>query len=142
MTLLFANRTSRTVMFLEELEDLKDRYPERFHLVHVLSREVQDAELLSGRLDAARLTKITETLVPAETVDEWFLCGPYEMVIDLRDALVGAGGRHDPHPLRAVPRREGAAASPRPVRRRAGRGLARSRSRSTGAARPSGSRRG
>jgi ring-1,2-phenylacetyl-CoA epoxidase subunit PaaE len=91
VTLLFANRTSRTVMFLEELEDLKDRYPGRFHLVHVLSREAQDAELLSGRLDGARLTKITETLVPAETVDEWFLCGPYEMVIDLRDALVEVG---------------------------------------------------
>ena len=91
VTLLFANRTSRTVMFLEELEDLKDRYPGRFHLVHVLSREAQDAELLSGRLDAARLTKITESLVPADSVDEWFLCGPYEMVIDLRDALVEVG---------------------------------------------------
>ena len=52
-TLIYANRTSRTVMFLEELEDLKDRYPGRFHLIHVLSREAQDAELLSGRLDAA-----------------------------------------------------------------------------------------
>ncbi|MDP9318157.1 MAG: phenylacetate-CoA oxygenase/reductase subunit PaaK [Actinomycetota bacterium] len=91
VTLLFANRTSRTVMFLEELEDLKDRYPGRFHLVHVLSREAQDAELLSGRLDGARLTQITETLVPAEGVDEWFLCGPYDMVIDLRDVLVAAG---------------------------------------------------
>ncbi len=91
VTLLFANRTSRTVMFLEELEDLKDRYRERFHLVHVLSREAQDAELLSGRLDAARLTRITESLVPAAGVDEWFLCGPYEMVIDLRDALVDIG---------------------------------------------------
>lgn len=88
VTLVFANRTSRTIMFLEELEDLKDRYPSRFHLIHVLSREAQDAELLSGRLDAARLTKISETLVPAETVDEWFLCGPYEMVVDLRDALL------------------------------------------------------
>ncbi|MEJ7628998.1 MAG: FAD-binding oxidoreductase, partial [Nocardioidaceae bacterium] len=90
VTLLFANRTSRTIMFLEELEDLKDRYPGRFHLIHVLSREAQDAELLSGRLDGARLTKITETLVPAETVDEWFLCGPFDMVVDLRDALVEA----------------------------------------------------
>jgi ring-1,2-phenylacetyl-CoA epoxidase subunit PaaE len=91
VTLLFANRTSRTVMFLEELEDLKNRYRDRFHLMHVLSREAQDSELLSGRLDAARLTKITETLVPTETVDEWFLCGPYDMVMDLRDALVQAG---------------------------------------------------
>lgn len=91
VTLLFANRTSRTVMFLEELEDLKDRYGSRFHLVHVLSREEQDAELLSGRLDGARLTKITEMLVPTETVDEWFLCGPYDMVMGLRDALVDIG---------------------------------------------------
>jgi ring-1,2-phenylacetyl-CoA epoxidase subunit PaaE len=91
VTLIFANRTSRTIMFLEELQDLKDRYRDRFHLIHVLSREAQDAELLSGRLDAARLTKISETLVPAETVDEWFLCGPYDMVVDLREALTGLG---------------------------------------------------
>jgi ring-1,2-phenylacetyl-CoA epoxidase subunit PaaE len=96
VTLIFANRTSRTVMFLEELEDLKDRYRDRFHLIHVLSREAQDAELLSGRLDAARLTKISETLVPAETVDEWFLCGPFDMVVDLREALstLGVDGAH------------------------------------------------
>lgn len=88
VTLVFANRTSRTIMFLEELEDLKDRYGSRFHLMHVLSREPQDSELLSGRLDAARLTKITETLVPPETVDDWFLCGPFEMIVELRDALL------------------------------------------------------
>lgn len=90
-TLLFMNRTSRSVMFLEELEDLKDRYADRFHLVHVLTREPQDAELLSGRLDRARLTRITQSLVPADTVDEWFLCGPYAMVMELRDALVDIG---------------------------------------------------
>lgn len=91
VTLVFANRTSRTVMFLEELEDLKDRYGSRFHLIHVLSREEQDSELLSGRLDETRITKITETLVPAESVDEWFLCGPYDLVMTMRDALVSAG---------------------------------------------------
>lgn len=91
VTLIFANRTSRSVMFLEELEDLKNRYPGRFHLIHVLSRESQDAELLSGRLDAARLTKINETLVPAQSVDDWFLCGPYGMVVDLRTALLEQG---------------------------------------------------
>jgi ring-1,2-phenylacetyl-CoA epoxidase subunit PaaE len=91
VTLIFANRTSRSVMFLEELEDLKDTYPDRFHLIHVLSREAQDAELLSGRLDAGRLTKINETLVPIETVDDWFLCGPFEMVVDLREALLEQG---------------------------------------------------
>ena len=91
VTLIYANRTSRSIMFLEELEDLKDRYRGRFQLIHVLSREEQESELLSGRLDAARLTKITETLVPVETVDDWFLCGPYAMVLDLREALLAQG---------------------------------------------------
>lgn len=90
-TLVYANRTSRSVMFLEELEDLKDRHGSRFQLIHVLSREEQDAELLSGRLDAARLTKICETLVPAETVDEWFLCGPFALVSGAREALLALG---------------------------------------------------
>ncbi len=91
VTLVYVNRTSRTIMFLEELEDLKDRYGGRLHLIHVLSREAQDTDLLSGRLDAARLTKITETLVPPETVDDWFLCGPYDMVVELREALTDQG---------------------------------------------------
>jgi ring-1,2-phenylacetyl-CoA epoxidase subunit PaaE len=96
VTLIYTNRTSRTIMFLEELEDLKNRFGARFHMIHVLTREAQDAELLSGRLDAARLTKINEQLVPVESVDEWFLCGPFDMVHELRDALVeqGADARH------------------------------------------------
>jgi ring-1,2-phenylacetyl-CoA epoxidase subunit PaaE len=90
-TLLYGNRTSRSVMFVEELEDLKDRYPDRFHLIHVLSREPSDSELLSGRIERDRFTRITGALVPVDTVDEWFLCGPYGMVIGLRDALVESG---------------------------------------------------
>jgi ring-1,2-phenylacetyl-CoA epoxidase subunit PaaE len=90
-TLLYANRTSKSVMFLEELEDLKDRYPERFHLVHVLSREQQDVELLSGRIDSERLRRFADTILPVDTVDEWFLCGPQEMVVDLRRTLLDLG---------------------------------------------------
>jgi ring-1,2-phenylacetyl-CoA epoxidase subunit PaaE len=91
VTLLYANRTSRSVMFLEELEDLKDRYRDRFHLVHVLSREPQDVEMFSGRLDGARLQRFLDTILPADTVDEWFLCGPYDMVTELRGTLTAAG---------------------------------------------------
>ena len=90
-TLLYANRTSRSVMFLEELEDLKDRYPDRFHLVHVLSREPQEVELFSGRIDGARLRRFFATILPPDTVDEWFLCGPYAMVRELRETLLAAG---------------------------------------------------
>jgi ring-1,2-phenylacetyl-CoA epoxidase subunit PaaE len=91
VTLVYANRTHRTVMFLEEVEDLKDRYPDRFQLVHVLSREPQEVELFSGRLDADRMSRILDALLPPDTVDEWFLCGPFEMVSDLRKLLVSEG---------------------------------------------------
>jgi ring-1,2-phenylacetyl-CoA epoxidase subunit PaaE len=90
-TVLYGNRTSRSVMFVEDLEDLKDRYPDRFHLIHVLSREPSDSDLLSGRIDRDRFTRITRALVPLDGVDEWFLCGPYAMVIGLRDALTESG---------------------------------------------------
>jgi ring-1,2-phenylacetyl-CoA epoxidase subunit PaaE len=91
VTLVYGNRTAGSVMFLEELADLKDRYPDRFRLVHVLSREPQEAELLSGRLDPPRLRRILAALVPPETVDEWFLCGPFEMVEGAREVLAEAG---------------------------------------------------
>jgi ring-1,2-phenylacetyl-CoA epoxidase subunit PaaE len=95
--LVYANRTHRTVMFLDELHDLKDRYPERFQLVHVLSREEQDVELFSGRLDGDRLNRILEALLPPDQVDEWLLCGPQQMVVDLRDVILAHGV--DPHML-------------------------------------------
>ena len=91
VTLLYGNRTHSSVMFLEELEDLKDTYPDRFQLLHVLSREPQEVELFSGRLDADRMGRILDGLLPPDTVDEWFLCGPFEMVSDLRKLLVKEG---------------------------------------------------
>ena len=91
VTLIYANRTHRTVMFLEEVEDLKDRYRERLQLIHVLSREPQEVELFSGRLDTDRMQRIIDSLLPVDTVDEWFLCGPFDMVSSLRKLLVAEG---------------------------------------------------
>jgi ring-1,2-phenylacetyl-CoA epoxidase subunit PaaE len=79
-TLLYGNRTIGSVMFLEELADLKDRYPSRFHLVHVLSREAGEVELFHGRLDPQRLNRLFDVLIDPSEVDEWFVCGPYGMV--------------------------------------------------------------
>jgi ring-1,2-phenylacetyl-CoA epoxidase subunit PaaE len=90
-TLVYGNRYARSVMFVEELSDLKDRYPARLHLVHVLSREPGDARLLSGRLDAARIGGILDGLLDPAGVDEWFLCGPYGMVSDARAVLASRG---------------------------------------------------
>ena len=95
--LVYANRTHRTVMFLDDLHDLKDRFPDRFWLVHVLSREQQDVDLFSGRLDGERLTRILDALMPAGDVDEWFLCGPQQMVVDLRQVILDHGV--EPHAI-------------------------------------------
>ena len=94
-TLVFGNRRTSSVMFLEELQDLKNAYPDRFQLVNVLSREVQDVELFSGRIDRERLERLTDLLVPVDTVDEWYLCGPFGMVEDARAVLAERGA--DPH---------------------------------------------
>jgi ring-1,2-phenylacetyl-CoA epoxidase subunit PaaE len=89
--LIYANRTHRSVMFLDDLHDLKDLHPERFQLVHVLSREEQDVELFSGRLDGDRLNRILGALLPPDQVDQWLLCGPQQMVLDLREVIVADG---------------------------------------------------
>jgi len=87
VTLLYGNRRTDTVMFGDELADLKDRYPARLQLVHVLSREPRDVALFSGRLDSERLTTLLDTIVPTSDVDHWWLCGPYGMLTDAESAL-------------------------------------------------------
>ncbi len=90
-TLVYGNRDSSSVMFADDLADLKDRYPTRLQVVHVLSREPQDAELLHGRIDGARLTRLLDAVVPPETVDQWLLCGPFGLVEEARRVLTGRG---------------------------------------------------
>ncbi|NVI92512.1 1,2-phenylacetyl-CoA epoxidase subunit PaaE [Actinomadura sp. BRA 177] len=89
VTVLYGNRRSGTVMFADELADLKDAHPDRFELVHVLSQEPREAELFTGRLDADRLRALLPLLVPVPDVDHWWLCGPFGMVTDARDVLQG-----------------------------------------------------
>ncbi|WUH98598.1 phenylacetate-CoA oxygenase/reductase subunit PaaK [Spirillospora sp. NBC_00431] len=87
VTVLYGNRRSTTVMFADELADLKDAHPDRFELVHVLSQEPREAELFSGRLDADRLRVLLPRLVPVTEIDHWWLCGPFAMVKDARRVL-------------------------------------------------------
>jgi ring-1,2-phenylacetyl-CoA epoxidase subunit PaaE len=90
-TLVYGNRDTGSVMFLEELADYKNRFPERLQLVNVLSREPQDAELLHGRIDETKLGRLLDTLVPPSTVDDWLLCGPFAMVQQVHETLVARG---------------------------------------------------
>jgi ring-1,2-phenylacetyl-CoA epoxidase subunit PaaE len=91
VTLVYGNRTAGSVMFADELADLKDVHPERFHLIHVLSRESTDVDLFSGRIDSERLRRMIDTLLPVHSVDEWFLCGPYAMVVGAQRLLLERG---------------------------------------------------
>ncbi len=93
--LVYVNRTINSIMFLEELEDLKNRYPDRFQLVHVLDEEPLDVEILSGRLDAGRLNRILDVLVLPDDVDEWFLCGPLPMTDVAREVLLAHGASEE-----------------------------------------------
>ncbi|MFI9104021.1 2Fe-2S iron-sulfur cluster-binding protein [Streptomyces fildesensis] len=89
--LVRSDRTAASTMFLEEIADLKDRYPDRLQLVNVLSREDQQAGLPSGRLDQERLTALLPALLSVETVDGWYLCGPFGLVRGAEQALRGLG---------------------------------------------------
>ncbi|MGP0224891.1 1,2-phenylacetyl-CoA epoxidase subunit PaaE [Paenarthrobacter sp. NCHU4564] len=89
--LIYANKAAMDVMFLEELADLKDKYPSRLALHHVLSREQRIAPLMTGRIDAEKLQSLLSSAIHAEDVDEWFLCGPFELVQLCRDTLASRG---------------------------------------------------
>ena len=91
VTLIYGNRTTGSVMFAEELADLKNRYGARLDLVHVLSREPRDVELFSGRLDADRLRRLLTVLVPVDGVDHVWLCGPFGLIADAREVLADLG---------------------------------------------------
>jgi ring-1,2-phenylacetyl-CoA epoxidase subunit PaaE len=87
--LLFGNRTTRDVMLVDEVADLKDVYPDRFQVVHVLSREQQGSDLVSGRLEGARLKALVHAF--GQGVDAWYLCGPFGLVEGAKEVLAAAG---------------------------------------------------
>ena len=94
-SLVYGNRTTNSIMFLDELEGLKDRYRDRFQLFHILSREGSDVPILSGRIDADKLRLIHERLIGSHPVDGWYLCGPYEMVMEAHATFNELGVKED-----------------------------------------------
>lgn len=89
-TLVYGNRTAASVMFLEQLADFKDRYADRFTVLHVLSREPREAPLLSGRIDRERLPLLLRAVDPGPQA-QFYLCGPMEMVDTAKDVLSAEG---------------------------------------------------
>ncbi len=90
-TLVYGNRRLASTMFLEPLWALKDRYLPRLALYHVFSREVQEIDLFNGRIDAAKAGAFLEALIPPESIDEAFVCGPASMIDEVASALAAAG---------------------------------------------------
>jgi ring-1,2-phenylacetyl-CoA epoxidase subunit PaaE len=91
VTLLYGNRRSDSVMFADEVADLKDAYPARMCVIHVLSREPQEVELFNGRLDAGKLRTLLPVSVDVAAVDHWWLCGPFGMVAGAIEVLTELG---------------------------------------------------
>lgn len=89
--LVYGSRTRGSIIFREELEDLKNRHLTRLSIYHVLSREPQELELLTGRIDAARVRTFCRSVTRPETVDAWFLCGPAPMIGEAARVLEALG---------------------------------------------------
>ena len=79
VTLIYGNRTVSSIMFKEDLDALKDRYPSRFSLLHILSRQPQDVDLFNGRIDREKLEQLFDGLIDLTHQDEVFICGPMRM---------------------------------------------------------------
>jgi ring-1,2-phenylacetyl-CoA epoxidase subunit PaaE len=81
--LFYGNRSTGGMLFREALEELKDRFMQRFSLFHVISGEEQDIPILHGRLDGEKVRVLLRSLVPAASVDHVFVCGPIGMSEDI-----------------------------------------------------------
>lgn len=90
VALIYGNRTTQSIIFREALEDVKDRFMDRFTVHHVLSREHQEIPLFDGRIDGAKLDALLHTL-PQGSIDHAFLCGPGGLIEDGRAALLRFG---------------------------------------------------
>jgi ring-1,2-phenylacetyl-CoA epoxidase subunit PaaE len=90
-TLVYGNRTKNSILFKEELEALKDKFIDRFRIYHILSRETTDVEINNGRIDVGKLELLCSKLIDLKTCDEFFVCGPEEMIFCIKGYLEGRG---------------------------------------------------
>lgn len=89
--LFYLNGTVKSIIFKEEIEQLKNVYFNRFEIFYFLTKEHRSSELFNGRFSKEKLQVLTEKIIDIETTDECFICGPEEMIFLLRDELVSAG---------------------------------------------------
>lgn len=95
ITLIYGNRDSSSIMFLEELSAIKDKFIERFQMFNFLSAEDEEVELFNGRLDSAKIAEVLEELIDSTSIDAAFICGPGPMMDAAEAALIAAGVAKD-----------------------------------------------
>ena len=93
--LFYGNRSTSSMLFREALEELKDRFMQRFSVFHVISGEEQDIPILHGRLDGEKVRVLLRSLVPASSVDHVFVCGPLGMSEDIENTCREIGIAED-----------------------------------------------
>ena len=86
-TLVYANRAVSSIMFREEIEDLKNRFMGRLSVIHVLEQDAQDVDLFTGRVDAEKCARLFQTWIDPRDVDTAFICGPEPMMLAIAGAL-------------------------------------------------------
>jgi ring-1,2-phenylacetyl-CoA epoxidase subunit PaaE len=94
-TLVYGNRKAQSILFLEELEALKNLYLSRVRLIHILSAQPQEADLFNGRINGDKTKALLHGLIPAETIDQAFVCGPSNMIDEVEAALIESGVSKD-----------------------------------------------
>ena len=95
MTLVYANRGVNSIMFREEIEDLKNRFMDRLNVLHVLEDDAQDIELFQGRVDPEKCAALFEHWIDVSQIDTTFICGPEPMMLGIVAALKEHGMRED-----------------------------------------------
>jgi ring-1,2-phenylacetyl-CoA epoxidase subunit PaaE len=86
-TLIYGNQRRSSIIFKEAIDGLKNKYMSRFSVYHILSQEVTDAKILSGRIDGAKLDYFFKHLIPVETIHHFYICGQEAMTQQVRTQL-------------------------------------------------------
>ncbi|MBK8485026.1 MAG: 2Fe-2S iron-sulfur cluster binding domain-containing protein [Saprospiraceae bacterium] len=89
--LFYGNQKTEHIIFLESLMSLKNLYPSRLSLHFILSRELMEEPMFNGRIDGAKLKAFAKNLFDIREVDEFFMCGPETMILELRESLIALG---------------------------------------------------
>lgn len=90
-TLVYANKAVSSIMFRDELEDLKNQFNTRLNIIHILKQDAQDIDLFTGRVDAAKCALLFKHWIPIDSVTTAYICGPQPMMLEIVEALKSHG---------------------------------------------------